>query len=66
MSCPFQSCLSAAVVYLAADLTPIEKLMLVLRAKSQIIGVSGLYRQPDTPSHLCWLGWFAIRPQFRR
>ena len=18
------------------------------------------------PSHLCWLGWFAIRPQFRR
>ena len=18
------------------------------------------------PSHICWLGWFAIRPQFRR
>jgi GNAT superfamily N-acetyltransferase len=18
------------------------------------------------PSHVCWLGWFAIRPQFRR
>jgi ribosomal protein S18 acetylase RimI-like enzyme len=38
----------------------------VLRAKSQIIGVSGLYRQPGMPSHVCWLGWFAIRPQFRR
>jgi GNAT superfamily N-acetyltransferase len=38
----------------------------LLRSKSQIIGVSGLYRQPGTPSHVCWLGWFAIRPQFRR
>jgi RimJ/RimL family protein N-acetyltransferase len=38
----------------------------LLRAKSQIIGVSGLYRQPGMPSHVCWLGWFAIRPQFRR
>jgi len=32
----------------------------LLRAKSEIIGVSGLYRQPGMPSHLCWLGWFAI------
>jgi len=38
----------------------------LLRAKSQIIGVSGLYRQSGTPSHIYWLGWFAIRPQFRR
>jgi ribosomal protein S18 acetylase RimI-like enzyme len=38
----------------------------LLRAKSQIVGVSGLYRQPGMPSHVCWLGWFAIRPQFRR
>src|ERR1700750_2865202 len=38
----------------------------VLRAKSQIIGISGLYRHPGMPSHVCWLGWFAIRPQFRR
>jgi hypothetical protein len=27
----------------------------LLRAKSQIIGVSGLYRQLGTPSHVCWL-----------
>ena len=38
----------------------------LLRAKSQIVGISGLYRQPGMPSHVCWLGWFAIRPQFRR
>jgi ribosomal protein S18 acetylase RimI-like enzyme len=38
----------------------------LLRAKSQIIGVSGLYRQPGMPPHVCWLGWFAVRPQFRR
>ena len=38
----------------------------LLRVKSQIIGVSGLYRQPGMASHVCWLGWFAIRPQFRR
>jgi ribosomal protein S18 acetylase RimI-like enzyme len=30
------------------------------------VGVSGLYRQPGTPSSQSWLGWFAIRPQFRR
>jgi ribosomal protein S18 acetylase RimI-like enzyme len=38
----------------------------LLQAKSQIVGVSRLYRQPGMPSHVCWLGWFAIRPQFRR
>jgi GNAT superfamily N-acetyltransferase len=38
----------------------------LLRAKSQIIGVSGLYRQPGTPAYIWWLGWFAIRPKFRR
>lgn len=38
----------------------------LIRAKGQVIGVSGLYRQPGIPSNVCWLGWFAIRPQFRR
>src|ERR1700740_730299 len=38
----------------------------LLRAKPHIIGVSGLYRQPGMPSNVSWLGWFAIRPQFRR
>jgi GNAT superfamily N-acetyltransferase len=47
--------------------TPLEYWQVfLLRAKSQIIGVSGLYRQSGMPSHVCWLGWFAIRPQFRR
>jgi RimJ/RimL family protein N-acetyltransferase len=38
----------------------------LLHAKSEIIGVSGLYRQPGMPSHVARLGWFAIRPKFRR
>jgi GNAT superfamily N-acetyltransferase len=47
--------------------TPLEYWrVFLLRLKSEIIGVSGLYRQPGTPANICWLGWFAIRPQFRR
>lgn len=47
--------------------TPLEYWQVfLLRADSEIVGVSGLYRQPGMPSHICWLGWFAIRPQFRR
>jgi RimJ/RimL family protein N-acetyltransferase len=47
--------------------TPLEYWQVFLvRAQSKIVGVSGLYRQPGMPSHVCWLGWFAIRPQFRR
>lgn len=38
----------------------------LLRAASEVVGVSGLYRQPGMPYHVCWLGWFAILPQFRR
>ncbi len=38
----------------------------VLRAEHNIIGVAGLYRQPGMPVSICWLGWFAIRPQYRR
>jgi GNAT superfamily N-acetyltransferase len=38
----------------------------LIHAKSQIVGVSGLHRQPGMPSYICWLGWFAIRPKFRR
>ncbi len=38
----------------------------LIRTGQNIIGVAGLYRQPGSPKHLCWLGWFAIRPKFRR
>jgi GNAT superfamily N-acetyltransferase len=38
----------------------------LIRSKQETVGVSGLYRQPGMPAHLCWLGWFAIRPRFRR
>jgi RimJ/RimL family protein N-acetyltransferase len=46
--------------------TPLEYWQVFLiQAQSEIVGVSGLYRQPGMPSNICWLGWFAIRPQFR-
>ena len=38
----------------------------LLYSPEDIVGVSGLYRQPGMPSNQCWLGWFAIRPDFRR
>jgi RimJ/RimL family protein N-acetyltransferase len=47
--------------------TPLEFWQVFLiRSHQEIVGVSGLYRHPGSPKHLCWLGWFAIRPQFRR
>ena len=46
--------------------TPLEYWQVFLiRAQSEIVGVSGLYRQPGMSSNICWLGWFAIRPEFR-
>jgi RimJ/RimL family protein N-acetyltransferase len=38
----------------------------LIEAHSEFVGVSGLYRQPGTALAVCWLGWFAIRPKFRR
>jgi ribosomal protein S18 acetylase RimI-like enzyme len=38
----------------------------LLRSAGQVVGVSGLYRQPGMPEMVCWVGWFGIRPRFRR
>jgi GNAT superfamily N-acetyltransferase len=38
----------------------------LIEAHTEFVGVSGLYRQPGTARPVCWLGWFAIRPKFRR
>src|SRR5215469_10327135 len=38
----------------------------LLRAAGEIIGVSGLYRQPGMEQTVYWVGWFGIRPRFRR
>jgi ribosomal protein S18 acetylase RimI-like enzyme len=40
--------------------------VLLVRARGDAVGVSGLYRQPGTPHNVCWVGWFGIRPRFRR
>ena len=37
-----------------------------MRARGDVVGVSGLYRQPGTPQNVCWVGWFGVRPRFRR
>jgi ribosomal protein S18 acetylase RimI-like enzyme len=47
--------------------TPLEYWQVFLvESKHEVVGVSGLYRQPGMAAHVCWLGWFAIRPQYRR
>ena len=38
----------------------------LLRAEGDVVGVSGLYRQPGVAETVCWVGWFGIRPCFRR
>ena len=38
----------------------------LLRAEGDVVGVSGLYRQPGMAETVCWVGWFGIRPRFRR
>jgi GNAT superfamily N-acetyltransferase len=38
----------------------------LVRACGDAVGVSGLYRQAGMPQNVCWVGWFGIRPRFRR
>lgn len=38
----------------------------LLRADRDTVGVCGLYRMYDTPRAQAWLGWFGVRPAFRR
>jgi RimJ/RimL family protein N-acetyltransferase len=38
----------------------------LLRAECDVVGISGLYRQPGTTETVYWIGWFGIRPRFRR
>ncbi len=47
--------------------TPLEYWkVFLLRVRDNVVGVSGLYRQPGMAQNVCWVGWFAIRPSFRR
>jgi ribosomal protein S18 acetylase RimI-like enzyme len=38
----------------------------IAKIGSEPVAVTGLYRQVDTPKHTCWIGWFGVRPGFRR
>jgi RimJ/RimL family protein N-acetyltransferase len=34
--------------------------------EDEVIGVIGLYQQMETPPSIVWVGWFGVRPSFRR
>ncbi|BAY11252.1 GNAT family N-acetyltransferase [Calothrix sp. NIES-2098] len=36
------------------------------KLEAETIGVMGLYQLVDSPSEVVWVGWFGIRPKFRR
>jgi ribosomal protein S18 acetylase RimI-like enzyme len=36
------------------------------KVEAETIGVMGLYQLVDSPPDVVWVGWFGIRPQFRR
>jgi RimJ/RimL family protein N-acetyltransferase len=38
----------------------------LLRTEGNVVGVTGLYRQPGMAETICWVGWFGIRLRFRR
>jgi RimJ/RimL family protein N-acetyltransferase len=47
--------------------TPLDywQVFLIQRA-DETVGVAGLYRQPQMEKDTCWIGWFGVRPAFRR
>jgi RimJ/RimL family protein N-acetyltransferase len=47
--------------------TPLEYWkVFLLRVRDNVVGVSRLNRQPGMAHNVSWVGWFAIRPSFRR
>jgi GNAT superfamily N-acetyltransferase len=47
--------------------TPLEYWkVFLLRAAGETVGVAGLYRQSGMAETVYWVGWFGIRPRFRR
>jgi RimJ/RimL family protein N-acetyltransferase len=47
--------------------TPLDYWQVFLvRHATETVGVIGLYRQRDMDPHTYWVGWFGIRPGFRR
>ena len=37
----------------------------LVSVNGELAGVTGLYRQPESPSSICWVGWFGLLPHFR-
>jgi RimJ/RimL family protein N-acetyltransferase len=38
----------------------------IAKLAAEIIGVMGLYQLLDSPKDVVWVGWFGLRPNFRR
>ncbi len=38
----------------------------IAKVDEQTVGVIGLYQQMETNTESVWVGWFGVRPQFRR
>lgn len=38
----------------------------IVKLEGESIGVMGLYQTTNSPSNVVWVGWFGLRPQFRR
>ncbi|AFY48244.1 acetyltransferase [Nostoc sp. PCC 7524] len=38
----------------------------LVKLAAETIGVMGLYQVIDSPSDVVWVGWFGLRPKFRR
>ncbi len=38
----------------------------LVKLSDQLVGVTGLYQPANSPAHIIWLGWFGVRPSFRR
>ena len=38
----------------------------LIKSESETAGVSGLYRPPASSDGIFWIGWFGVRPKFRR
>jgi ribosomal protein S18 acetylase RimI-like enzyme len=34
--------------------------------EEETVGIIGLYQQVETPLSIVWIGWFGVRPSFRR
>jgi ribosomal protein S18 acetylase RimI-like enzyme len=45
---------------------PIFWQVYLVKLDEQVVGITGLYQPVNSPPNIVWLGWFGVRPSFRR